>query len=74
MLVSIKQTLAVLDVLKASLKIPGSFGGYSLETRSQLIHEIINQQSNDLVDIMTEDTYRDWQVLPDNSPQDFEVS
>ncbi len=68
MRLSSKQALMMLDVLKASLQIPESFGGYPLEIRQKSVHNIINQQSDDLVALTTEDSYGDWQESSDNLP------
>jgi len=51
MKVSEKQLMMLLDVLKDTLKISNTLGGYDLQTRLQLTNDLINQQSNDLKDL-----------------------
>jgi hypothetical protein len=61
MRLSIKQALAMLDVLKASLSIPGIFGGYPHHIREMLVNTIINQQSDDVMDLLPDDqTSMEW--------------
>lgn len=54
MKISEKQLLVMFDILKHSTRFVGYFGGYDVETRNNLLNDIINQQSNDLVDVKTE--------------------
>ena len=41
----------LLDIAKASTSLAGNWAGYNPETRRQIVEEIINQQSDDLVKI-----------------------
>lgn len=50
MKVSEKQLIMLIDILKASLPIANPIGGYDRQVRLQLANDLINQQSNDLVD------------------------
>lgn len=54
MKISERQLLVMFDILKHSTRFVGDFGGYDVETRNNLLNDIINQQSNDLVDVKTE--------------------
>jgi hypothetical protein len=50
--ISQKQLWVLVDVLKWTVsKVDGNCGGYSNETRASILHQIINQQSDTLVDI-----------------------
>jgi hypothetical protein len=51
MKVSEKQLLMLMDILKDTLRIAGTIGGYEVQTRLQLTNDLINQQSNDLKEI-----------------------
>jgi len=51
MKVSEKQLLMLMDVLKDTLAFSNSIGGYDLQTRHQLVNDLINQQSNDLKEV-----------------------
>ncbi len=51
MKLSEKQAVIMFDVLKHSLQFVGGFGGYTAETLQGLVHEIINQQSDELVEL-----------------------
>jgi hypothetical protein len=55
MKISEKQLLMLMDIAKDTLKIANVMGGYDLQTRLQLINDLINQQSNDLKEIDHED-------------------
>lgn len=55
MKVSEKQLIMLMDVLKATLSIVKPIGGYDHQIRLQLANDLINQQSNDLVET-NEDT------------------
>jgi hypothetical protein len=46
-----KQLLMLIDIAKASTNLVGSFGGYSPQDRVRLVNEIINQQSNEVVEV-----------------------
>ena len=48
MKVSEKQLLMLMDIARDTLRISNVMGGYDLQTRLQLINDLINQQSNDL--------------------------
>jgi hypothetical protein len=63
---SLKQALVCLDILKASVQIDGIFGGYPLKVREMVLHQIINQQSDSLVTIESEELVWDWEYLEDN--------
>lgn len=51
MKVSEKQLMILMDIAKDSLRYPAFFGGYTLQTRQQLVNDLINQQSNELKDV-----------------------
>lgn len=51
MKVSEKQLIMLIDILKDSLKFSNVLGGYDLQTRHQLVNDLINQQSNDLKEV-----------------------
>ena len=51
MKVSEKQLMVLFDIAKYSLQIMGNVAGYDENTRRNLINEIINQQSNELIDV-----------------------
>ena len=51
MKVSEKQLLMLMDITKDTLRIANVLGGYDLQTRLQLVNDLINQQSNDLKEI-----------------------
>lgn len=51
MKISEKQLLMLMDIAKDTLKIANVLGGYDLQTRLQLVNDLINQQSNDLKEI-----------------------
>ena len=59
MKVSEKQLLMLVDILKDSLKIPNIFGGYDVQTRHQLVNDLMNQQSNDLKEVDSIDHKRE---------------
>ena len=46
-----KQLIVLVDIAKASMTFVGGFGGYSAETISELINQILNQQSDAIVEI-----------------------
>jgi hypothetical protein len=56
MKVSEKQLLMLMDIAKDTLRIANALGGYDLQTRLQLVNDLINQQSNDLKEIEHEAT------------------
>jgi len=57
--------------MKAALEIKGNFGGYPHEVRKMVVHQIINQQDETLIDLEPEnELYWDWQELLDNPPED----
>ena len=56
MKLSEKQAIILLDIAKWSLNICGASHGYTHETVDRIVTEIINQQSNNLVDLDREDT------------------
>jgi len=63
---SLKQALALIDILKASLSNPGSVGGYPLHIRQMLVHKIINQQDDTLYDLLPSDELEwKWEDLGD---------
>ena len=49
-----KQLIVLFDIAKHSMRFIGDFAGYDEKTRQNLVNDIINQQSNDLVDVKTE--------------------
>jgi hypothetical protein len=51
MKISEKQLLMLMDIAKDTIKIANVLGGYDLQTRLQLVNDLINQQSNDLKEI-----------------------
>lgn len=51
MKVSEKQLLMLVDIAKDSLRIAGNFGGYHPQIRLQLVNDIINQQSNVVMEV-----------------------
>lgn len=51
MKISEKQLLMLVDIAKDSLRILGPLGGYEPQTRLQMINDIMNQQSNSLVEV-----------------------
>lgn len=51
MRVSEKQLIMLVDILKDSLKIKASLGGYDFQTRLQLTNDLLNQQSNELREV-----------------------
>lgn len=57
MKISEKQLMIMFDVLKDSLRIAGPFGGYDPQTRLQLVHDIINQQSDTLKEVDENDKH-----------------
>lgn len=64
MRLSLKQALALVDILKASLTTPGSVGGYPLHIRQMLVHQIINQQDDTLYDLLpTDELEWKWEDL-----------
>jgi len=54
MKISEKQLIMLMDVLKDTLKVSNTLGGYSQSTRLQLVNDLINQQSNDLKNVESE--------------------
>jgi hypothetical protein len=54
MKVSEKQLMVLFDIAKYSLHIIGSIAGYDENTRRNLVNDIINQQSNVLIDVKSE--------------------
>lgn len=46
-----KQAMVLLDLAKHSLQVCGRVAGYDEETRLRIVNEIVNQQSDDLVDL-----------------------
>lgn len=68
---SFKQALVMLDVLKASIQhCPGTFGGYSKKVRQMIANQLINQQSDTLIELIPEDILWDWEDLKDDPPQE----
>ena len=64
MRLSFKQALVMLDVMKASLHIPGAFGGYPHHVREGVVHAVINQQSSELFDLIPgQELEWDWDDL-----------
>ena len=51
MKVSEKQLIMLVDILKDTLKIVGTLGGYDVQTRLQLTNDIMNQQSNEIREV-----------------------
>ena len=62
MKVSEKQLIMLTDIAKESLRMAGLFGGYDLPIRMQLVNDIINQQSNELKDVESENWYGDGMI------------
>ncbi len=58
MKVSEKQLIMLIDVLKATLPIVKPIGGYDHQVRLQLANDLINQQSNNLVETDENNTER----------------
>jgi hypothetical protein len=56
MKVSEKQLLMLWDIAKDTLKIANVLGGYDLQTRLQLVNDLINQQSDEVKEANYEDT------------------
>jgi hypothetical protein len=54
MKVSEKQLMVLFDIAKYSLQIIGGVAGYDEKTRQNLVNDIINQQSDKLIDVKTE--------------------
>lgn len=54
MKVSEKQLIVLFDIAKYSLQIIGNVAGYDENTRRNLVNDILNQQSNELIDVKTE--------------------
>jgi len=46
-----KQAMIMFDVLKAALRIQGGFAGYKTEDLSKIANQIINQQSDEIVEL-----------------------
>ena len=60
--------MALVDILKASLTTPGSVGGYPLHIRQMLVHQIINQQSDEVFDLLpTDELEWKWEDLDDGA-------
>lgn len=59
MKVSEKQLLMLVDIAKDTCRVGTSIGGYSPQTRIQLINDILNQQNNRLRQVDPEDN-TDW--------------
>lgn len=54
----------MVDILKSTLSNPSSVGGYPLHIRQMLVHQIINQQSNTLYDLLPGDELEwNWEDL-----------
>ena len=53
MKLSNKQAMMLLDIAQESLTMLCRFGGYDLIIRQQLVNDLINQQSNTLIEIDT---------------------
>ena len=51
MKLSEKQALVLLDLAKASLSLVGGWGGYTQDTIRQTVQAIINQQSDELIEL-----------------------
>jgi len=51
MKLSNKQALMLFQIAKESIQIAGSFAGLTASTRLQLVNDIINQQSTDLIEL-----------------------
>ena len=49
-----KQLIVLFDIAKDSLRIIGTVAGYDEKTRQNLVNDIINQQSNLLIDVKSE--------------------
>jgi hypothetical protein len=65
MKVSEKQLLMLTDIAKESLRMAGLFGGYDLPIRMQLVNDIINQQSNTLMEVDSDEYDREGNpILP----------
>jgi len=68
--VSFKQVLVLIDVMKASIQhCEGTFGGYPKRVREMVINQIINQQSDSLIELVPEDIIWSWEDLEDDPPQ-----
>ena len=60
----------MLDILKSSLATPGSVGGYPLHIRKMLVHQIINQQSNEVFDMEPgEELSWNWEDLDEENQE-----
>lgn len=59
MKLSNRQALVLTDVLKASLAFVHGLGGYSAETLNRLYNDIVNQQSDQLVELASEPVPRE---------------
>jgi len=46
-----KQAMMLLDIVKDSVSIMGTMGGFSVENRLRLVNAILSQQSDELVDL-----------------------
>jgi hypothetical protein len=51
MKLSEKQAIVMFDILKHSLQFVGGFCGYTTETLNKITNEIINQQSDELIQL-----------------------
>jgi hypothetical protein len=51
MKLSEKQAIVMFDVLKHSLSFVNGFAGYKAETLQEVVHQIINQQSEELIQL-----------------------
>ena len=63
MKVSEKQLIMLTDIAKQSLQIAGLFGGYDLPIRIQLVNDLINQQSNKLKEVDTDELTKIFENL-----------
>lgn len=67
---SFKQALVMLDVLKASIQhYEGTFGGYPKRVREMVVNQIINQQSDEMIELVPEDIIWNWEDLEEEPPQ-----
>lgn len=46
-----KQAIILFDIAKYSIRVSGGFGGYTNETIRQVVDQILNQQSDDPVEL-----------------------
>ena len=68
--VSFKQVLVMIDVLKASVQhCPGVFGGYPKQVREMIVNQIINNQSDEMIELVPEDIIWNWEDLEEDPPQ-----